>query len=253
MAVAVNVFRESVRDRVLYLIVLFAVLLLLGARLLPDLSAGAEFKLILDLGLGVIHLFGLVVAIFLGTSLLYKEIEKRTIYLLIAKPLDPAEFILGKHLGLAAVLAVLIALMSLCFAAVLAIGRVPAGGLAAALGLSVAFGYLELLVIVAAALFFGSFTSPVLASIFTISLYLVGHFTADLLNLGRLSKNAFSAQLTQFLYLILPNLERLNLRNGAVYGQLPPPGELALSGLYALLYTGLLLSLAVLIFARREF
>lgn len=252
-AVASNVFRETIRDRILYLIVFFAVLLLLGARLLPDLSAGAEFKLILDLGLGVISLFGLVIAVFLGTSLLNKEIEKRTIFILIAKPLGRGEFIFGKHLGLAAVLALLVGLMSVCFFGIILLQRVPVGELAGGLLMSLVFAYLELLLIVAAALFFGSFASSVMASIFTLSLYLMGHFTQDLLRLGQISKNASVEQITRAIYLVLPDLERLNLRNGVVFGQLPAPLELLSAGLYGLLYTGILLGLAVAVFARREF
>jgi ABC-type transport system involved in multi-copper enzyme maturation permease subunit len=252
-AVASNVFRETIRDRILYLIVFFALLLLMGARLLPDLSAGAEFKLILDLGLGVINLFGLVVAVFLGTSLLNKEIDKRTIFVLVAKPLGRAEFILGKHLGLAAVLALLLALMSLCFFAVCLIQGVPLADLTGALLLALLFAYVELLLIVAAALFFGSFASSVMASIFTFSLYLVGHFSQDLLRLGAISKNPSVEQVTRALYMVLPDLERLNLRNGAVFGQIPAGGDLAIAGVYGLLYTGILLGLAVAIFSRREF
>lgn len=252
-AVASNVFRETIRDRILYVIVFFALLLLLGARLLPDLSAGAEIKIILDLGLGVISLFGLVIAVFLGTSLLNKEIDKRTIFVLLAKPLGRAEFIVGKHLGLAAVLALLLGLMSLCFFGVVWAQRVPMGDIAGPLVLSVVFAYLELLLIIAAALFFGSFASSVMASIFTFSLYLVGHFTQDLLKLGLIARNPSVEQITRVLYMVLPDLERLNLRNGAVYGQIPAGAELILSAGYGLLYTGLLLGLAVAIFSRREF
>ncbi len=252
-AVASNVFRETIRDRILYVIVFFAVLLMLGARLLPDLSAGAEFKLILDLGLGVINLFGLVVAVFLGTSLLNKEIEKRTIFVLVAKPLGRAEFILGKHLGLSAVLGLLITLMSLCFFAVVLVQKVPLEGIAGGLVLSVLFAYLELLLIVAAALFFGTFSSSIMASLFTFALYLVGHFTQDLLKLGQISKSESVEQVTRAIYMVLPDLERLNLRNGAVFGQIPANLDLLSAGLYGLLYTGILLSLAVAIFGRREF
>ena len=252
-AVASNVFRETIRDRILYVIVFFAVLLMLGARLLPDLSAGAEFKLILDLGLGVINLFGLVVAVFLGTSLLNKEIEKRTIFVLVAKPLGRAEFILGKHLGLSAVLGLLITLMSLCFFAVVLVQKVPLDGIVGGLVLSVLFAYLELLLIVAAALFFGTFSSSIMASLFTFALYLVGHFTQDLLKLGQISKSESVEQVTRAIYMVLPDLERLNLRNGAVFGQIPANLDLLSAGLYGLLYTGILLSLAVAIFGRREF
>ncbi len=254
LAIAQNAFRETIRDRVLFLIAFFVLLLVAGISLLPYLAAGEGNKLVSDLGLALIHLMSLVIAVFVGTSLVSKEIEKRTIFTLIAKPVNRVEFLVGKHFGLAAVLAVLMTAMTASFAVVYFIGvyrevPLPWGNILLAIG----FSYLELWIIIAAALFFGSFTSAILAALLTFALYLAGHFSSSLLQLGVLSKNETVMQITRFAYLILPDLERFNLRNSAVYGQTPPWADLGGTVLYGLLYTLILLTGAYLVFRKREF
>ncbi len=259
LTIAANVFRETIRDRILYLPGVFAVLLLACGLLLPQVAAGAEGKILLDLGLAVMGVLGLVVAVFVGTGLVNKEIEKRTVFVLIAKPMSRAEFIVGKHLGLTAVLAVLMAMMVAVFgvAALISLNTgAQAGSMplhTGAILVSCLFVTLELSLLVAAALLFGVFTSSLLASLFTFGLYVMGHLSTDLLSLAKLSKNPVIEQVTHTLYLILPNLALLDLKNQAVYGLLPPTGELLLRAFYALAYTLLLLSVAVLVFAQREF
>jgi Cu-processing system permease protein len=254
-AIAANVFKETIRDRVLYVILFFAVILLLGTRFLPEVAAGSSVKLILDAGLATISLFGLVVAVFVGTNLINKEIEKRTIFVLIAKPLKRSELLLGKHLGLGAVLAVLVGLMFLAFLLAIFVviqvdpGFVPIQSMVTA----VALNYLELLVIIAAALFFGTFTSSLMASVFTFSLYLIGHFSRDLLALGAIAKNENIAMLTRVVYTLLPDLERFNIRNESIYGSIPSLTELGVTLSLGILYIALFMSGAVTIFSRREF
>jgi Cu-processing system permease protein len=254
-AIAANVFKETIRDRVLYVILFFAVILLLGTRFLPEVAAGSSVKLILDAGLATISLFGLVVAVFVGTNLLNKEIEKRTIFVLIAKPLKRSELLLGKHLGLGAVLAVLVGLMFLAFLlAIFAIIQVDPGFVPLqSIVWAVAMNYLELLVIIAAALFFGTFTSSLMASVFTLSLYLIGHFSRDLLALGAIAKNENIATLTRVIYTILPDLERFNFRNESIYGVAPNLTEIGFTLALGILYIALFMSGAITIFSRREF
>jgi len=256
LAIAQNAFLESIRDRILYLIGFYLILLLVGNFLLPYLAATEGYKLTVDVGLGVIHVFSLVVAIFIGTNLLNKEIEKRTIFTLIAKPLSRTEFLVGKHLGLGGVVAVLLGTMTLLFTIVYAFSSYSRLGFTLPLEsllLSTGFSWLELLVIIAAALFFGSFTSSILASLFTFSFYLAGHFSQSLLILGNLSKNPAIENVTRLLYFVLPDLERLNLRNQAVYGILPTTTDLVGNLVYGLVYITLLLSAAHFVFSRREF
>ncbi len=250
-AIASNGFREVIRDRVLYLIGFFALLLVLALQLLPEVAATTEDKIFLDFGLAAISILGVVVAIFVGTNLINKEIDKRTVLVLIPKPLNRAEFIIGKHLGLVGVLAILIVAMTGIYLALLSFSRVeyPLGTIL----VSTLYQFLELSLITAVALLFSVFTSSILAALLTFGVYLMGNLSRDLLELGNISRNSNVQTLTQGLYLVLPDLSRLNLKNEAVYGILPSPVTLLGHGLYGLLYTVLLLAIAILIFSRREF
>jgi ABC-type transport system involved in multi-copper enzyme maturation permease subunit len=251
--IATNVYREVIRDRVLYLVGLYALLLFAAAALLPDVAAGAQDKITLDLGLAGIHILGLIVTVFVGTSLINKEIDKRTVLVLISKPVSRLEFILGKHLGLSAVLAVLLTILTLIYFAVLALNQIAFTPIS--LVLAVVFTFLEMALLTAAALLFGVFTSSLLATLLTIAIYLMGHLSQDIVELGKLSESAEFQRIANSLYLILPDLERLNFRNEAVYGMalFPRPLELTSHFLYGLIYIALLLTLAVFIFARRQF
>lgn len=251
--VATNVFKEVIRDRVLYLVGLYAVIMVAAAALLPQVAANAQDKIILDIGLAGIHLLALVVTVFVGTGLINKEIEKRTVLVLISKPVSRLEFILGKHLGLSAVLAVLIAGLTAIYIAVLAINQIEFNWLS--LLLAIFYTLIEMVLLTAAALLFGVFTSSLLATLLTIGVYLMGHLSQDIVALGRLTESAAFQQVTNSLYLILPDLERLNFRNEAVYGMTLFPSTLELLGhlLYGILYTALLLTVSVLVFARRQF
>jgi ABC-type transport system involved in multi-copper enzyme maturation permease subunit len=253
LVVAVNVFREVIRDRVLYLIGVFALLFVAAAALLPEVAAGTEDKILQDLGLAAIALLSLVIAVFVGTGLVNKEIEKRTVFVLIAKPISRVEFIVGKHLGLTVVLAVLVAAMMLIYLAVLSFYQVPYP-LGSTL-LAAVYLLLELSLITAVAILFGVFTSSLLATLLTFAVYLMGHFSQDLVELGNLSENPGIQRVTQALYLVLPDLSRLNLKNQAIYGSaaLSAPLELLSHAAYGLLYTVLLLAIASLLFSRREF
>ena len=253
VVIARNVFLEVIRDRILYLIALFALLMVAASFLLPEVSAGAQDKITLDLGLAGIHLLSVIVAVFVGTGLVNKEIEKRTVLVLIAKPVSRAEFLIGKHLGLSAVLAVLIAALAAIFLAIVAFNGIEFP-LQSVL-LSIGFMFLEVVLLTAVAILFGVFTSSLLATLLTFATYLMGHLTQDLVALGELSENPALQRVTNGLFLVLPDLERLNLRNEAIYGmQLLPDSMTLLSNvLYALIYTALLLTIAILIFSRRQF
>lgn len=250
-AIAANGFREVIRDRIFYFIGFFALLLALALRLLPDISIGTDEKIFLDLGIGTIALLGAIVAIFVGTGLINKEIEKKTVLVLIPKPLSRAELIVGKHLGLCGVLTVMVALMTVIYLALLSWSNIPyAFG---ATIVSQLYLCLELGLLTAVALTFGVFTSSILATLLSFGIYLMGHISSDLLKLGALSQNENIEAITRTAYLILPDLERLNLKNQAVYGILPSSGELLSNALYGIVYTILLLGIAIAIFSRRQF
>ena len=250
-AIAANSFREVIRDRILYFIGFFALLMAFAWRLLPEIAVGTHEKIFLDLGLAAIGLLGVIVAVFVGTGLINKEIDKRTILVLIPKPLSRAEFILGKHLGLSGVLAVMLGVMLVIYLLMLLGMKVSFQALP--LIVSVFYLGLELILIAAVAIAFGVFTSSILATLMTFGVYLMGHISKDLIQLGIISKNPNILAITKNIYLILPDLERLNFRNEAVYGLLPSADVLIGNALYSLVYTGLLLGISILIFSRRQF
>lgn len=249
--IANNGFKEVIRDRILYFIGFFSLLLILAQRIIPEIAAGTHEKILLDFGIGAITILSVIVAIFVGTGLINKEIEKRTLLMLIPKPISRAEMILGKHLGLTAVLTVMITIMMVIYLAMLSFSDIayPTGALATA----AVYLLLELALIIAVAILFGVFTSSILATLLSFGVYLMGHFSEDLVELGKLSKNANIESLTTSLYLVLPNLSRLDLKNEAVYGLLPNSTELINHAVYGILYTALLLIISMIIFAQKEF
>lgn len=250
-AIATNVFREVMRDRILYLIAFYAGAILLANYLLPEVAAATEKKILLDLTLAAMPVIGLIVAIFVGTNLVNKEIEKRTVFVLIAKPVSRAEFVVGKHFGLSAVLAVLIAAMSAIAVAILLIAKIPFS--LPNLLISSGFLFLQLSLISAIAIMFGVFTSSLLAMMFSFGIYLMGQLSQDIVKFGKLTKNPSIEAATQGLYLFLPDLARLDLKNQAVYNLIPSPQILLGNILYAVLYIAFALTIASLIFSRREF
>jgi ABC-type transport system involved in multi-copper enzyme maturation permease subunit len=248
---AANVFREVIRDRALYLIAFFALFMGAAVRLLPEVAAATENKMILDVGLAAMSLLGLVVAVFVGTGLVNREIEKRTVLVLMAKPVSRLEFIVGKYFGLSAVLAVLVAAMTGIYMGILTLIQIPYP--AVSLGVSALYLFFQLSLVTAIALVFGVFTSSLLATLLTFAVYLVGNFSRDLVSLGALTKNPAIASATRNLYYVLPDLARFDLKNQAVYGQLPGWETLALNAGYGVLYAVVLLAIATLVFSVREF
>lgn len=250
-AIAKNGFQEIIRDRILYFICFFALLLILASRLLPAIAAGTDEKIMLDFGIGSIALLTVVIAIFVGTGLINKEIEKRTLLMLIPKPITRSELILGKHLGLLGVLTVTVVIMMSIYLGMLSFSNISYP----LIPLSIAAIYLllELALLIAVAIVFGVFTSSILATLLSFGVYLMGHFSQDLVELGKISKNTSIENLTSSLYVILPDLSRLDLKNEAVYGLLPNSTELLTHALYGILYTILLLLIAMTIFAQKEF
>src|SRR3989304_1988418 len=183
-AIALNTFREAVRDRVLYNLIVFALLLMGTAILFGQISIGVQKLILVNLGLTAMTFFGLAIAIFIGIGLVYKEMDKRTLYALLSKPVRRYEFILGKFCGLALTLLVNILLMSVGF--FLALYSVRRGFAAPALPLfsAIYFIFLQLLLATALALLFSCFSSPVLSAAFTLGLFITGSFAADLRELS---------------------------------------------------------------------
>lgn len=251
LAIALNVFWEVMRERVLYLIALFALFLVGTVRLLKEFALGTEYKIITDLGIAGIGMLGLIIAIFVGTGLINKEIEKRTILVLLAKPISRADLIVGKYLGLSGVLAVVIFCSSLIYLGFLSLNQVsyPLGSMVIAL----LFVFLELSLLTAVAIALGVFTSSLLATLLSLGVYLMGHLSPDIIKAGELSENPGLKSFTKNLYLILPDLTKLDLKNQAVYGIIPDLSTLLFNAVYAVIYIVLLLAIANLIFRQKEF
>jgi len=261
--IAVNVFRESVRDKVLYNLVIFAVLLIAVSLLLGQLTAGQDIKIIKDLGLAAISLFGLFIAVFIGIGLVSKEVERRSIYSLLSKPIRRQEFIAGKYLGLVLTLLVNVTVMTAAYYAVLGSMAWVAGGwflpaweapaMDPALLKAIAMIFLQLMMVTALALLFSTFTSPILATALTFGLYIVGQFNADLRHFETIVASRPVALLARVLYYVLPNLSRLDVKTQVVHALPVPAGYMLWSAAYALAYVAALLALATAIFMRRDF
>lgn len=250
--IARNAFREAVRDRVLYNLVLFVLLLTVGAIFLGELSAAQESKIIIDLGLSAMLLFGAFISIFVGVGLVYKEIERRTIYAIFAKPVGRGEFLVGKYLGLCLTLLVNVLVMGAGVSvALLYVG----GGLSLALGIwpAVLLIYVELAILTAVALLFSSFSSPALSALLTFFVFIIGHFSADLKTFAAGMGTQSARWFFGALFYLLPNLANYSYITPAAHGQRPTLTMLVASLVYAVLYITVLLTAATLIFNRRNF
>jgi ABC-type transport system involved in multi-copper enzyme maturation permease subunit len=261
--IALSVFRESVRDRVLYNLVLFAVLLIASSFFLGQLTAGQDVKIIKDLGLAATAVFGLFIAIFIGIGLVSKEVERRSIYALLAKPISRPQLILGKYAGLVLTLAVNVAVMAMALYVVLAYmtwtesavfqSAWDAPGLDPALLKALLLIFVELMLITALALFFSTFSTPLLSAALTLGFYIVGHFNADLRNFEQVVDSKAVAWLARALYHVLPDLSAFDVKTQVVHGLAVPAGYVALTVGYAFCYITMLLIAAMLIFSRRDF
>lgn len=248
--IAVNTFRESARNKMFYLLVFFGVLFALSSRLVSFLTLGDAMKVLKDTGLAAINFFCVLIAVFTGINLVYKEVEKKTVLAILSKPVRRDEFILGKFLGLAlTMLAALGAMAAIFFAFILLNG----GGFDGRILLYFAMLFLELLVIIAVSLLFSAFTTPILAFIFTVSLYLIGHLMWTYNEFKALLRAPAMKVLSEVLYYLLPNLDKFNIKNEVVLGTAPPAATILYTVLYGAVYTAALLALTVLVFRRREF
>jgi ABC-type transport system involved in multi-copper enzyme maturation permease subunit len=249
-AIAVNTFREAVRDRILYSILAFAILLIGASVILASLSIGQESKIVKDLGLAASSLFGAFIAVFLGIGLVFKEIERRTVYVIISKPIHRVQFLLGKYIGLVVTLLVTVGVMALLvvFLAWLVDGHWSPGLLLAA-----GFDFLALMILTAVALLFSTFSTPTLSAILTLAIFVIGRLSGDI----RLFADQFAApgvsQAVLAVYLVVPDLARFQIGAQVIHGLPLGPAEIGQSTAYGLAYILMLLLLAIAIFQRRDF
>jgi len=258
-ALALNTFRETVRDKILYSFVLFAFLISWMSMLLGSLSVGQDARILQDVGLTAISFVGGIIALFAGTNLVYKELERRTIYVIFTKPLRGWHFIAGKFLGLSACILLIVIAMGLflSFLVLLNYSDHSLAALNAAL-ISVMppvmLVFLELLFIIAIATFFSTFASPLMSVLYTLSLWLIGHLGDSLRQLGQLSQNGAFAKFSEIVYFILPDLAGLTrIRSSLMYNRNVSPEVIAYITCYVFAYVLILLVLASMVTDRREF
>ncbi len=249
-AIAANTVRDAVRNRVLYILVFFALVMIGTSVGLATLSYVERGRILQDVGFGAIRFFGAAIAIFMGAGLVHREIERRTIFTILSKPVTRSQFLLGKYLGLVVTLWLQLAIMVLAFVGVsFAAGAALGAGHAVAL-LLVA---LELAVVVAFATLFSSFATPFLAACYSAGLYLVGHLTRDLRALGAASDSLAFEQTTRWVHRVLPDLSAMNRVVEAVHGLPIPPPEVGWALLSGVAWVFGFLLVAVVVFERRDF
>ncbi len=249
LSIALNTFRENLRDKLLYNLLIFALLMIGSSLVLMRLTLGEFHRLLLDIGLGSVNIFSVLIAIFVGIGLVSKEIDKKTIYTIVSKPVARFEFLLGKFFGLTLTLLVNMLIMTAGLLAVLMAQSVP---IEAVLFKAIGLILLECMVVTAVALLCSTFTSATLSAIFTLAIYVIGHLTADLKTFGQ-KMEGFGRSVLEGMYYLLPNLERFNLKGHVTHQLDVPLNELALIVAYGMAYTAFLLLLASVIFQRRDF
>jgi len=247
--IAKNTFKEIIRDKILYNILFFAILMIVTSVLLGRLSLGEQLKVIKDMGLASISLFGTLIAIFVGISLVFKEIDKRTIYTIIAKPVSRKQFLLGKFFGLILVLLINVLIMSAC---VMLIILVISNTFAWHLLNAILLIFIELILITSIAILFSTFSTPFLSGIFALAFFIIGHLSMDIKKLGEKSNDLIKF-FTSAAYYMLPNLDNFNIKGKVVYDQPVDLEFYIFSIAYGILYITIVMVLATIIFERRDF
>lgn len=250
LAIARNTFREAVRDRIFLLVGAFGLLLVASAAVMSPLTVGAQQKIVVDIGLAAQSVLGLLVVVLVGSGMLHKEIDKRTIMTILSKPISRLEYLVGKYIGLLAVLVSMMAVMFCVFLVACAFTATPIKvAFLASLGMTV----VEMMVVTALVVFFSTFTTPVLTSLFTLGVYVTGHTVQDLESFAEVTGSAAVAQVMGVAKWVIPNLDLFNIRSAVVHGLAMDTAQIAWAATYGLLYSLLLVALSDVTFRRREF
>ena len=239
------------RDRVLYNLVLFVLLIVACAILLGDLTDGQEARTIVNIGLNAMLLFGVFIAIFVGVGLVSKEIDKRTVFSMFAKPVGRGEFIVGKYIGLCLTLLVNVLIMGVGVS--LALLYVGGRGLAGSIWGAVMLIFFELAIVTSIAILFSSFSSPALSALLTFSVFLIGHLSSSLRELAATLGSKLAVIFFEGVYYVLPNLANYSFRTEAANAMVPNAPMLIGGAAYAAVYVSIVLTVAILIFSRRDF
>ena len=239
------------RDRVLYNLVLFVLMIVASAILLGDLTDGQQARTIVNIGLNAMLLFGTFIAIFVGVGLVSKEIEKRTVFAIFSKPVTRPEFIVGKYLGLCLTLLVNVIVMGA--GVTLALVWVGGSGIAGTLWGAIFLIFLELMIVTAVAVLFSSFSSPALSALLAFLVFVIGHLSASLRDLAAGIGSAAAEYFFGVIYYALPNLAHFSFRTEAANGMFPNSAMITGGIAYAVVYIGILLAITIFVFSRRNF
>lgn len=250
LAIAKNTFIEGVRANTLYIIFAYGLLILLGLTFLTPLALGEQGRILKDLGLAGIEVMGMMVAIVVGTTLVYKEVEKRTIYVLVSKPLSRSQFLAGKYLGMELLSAVMVGLMTVIFYAGLLMMKQDN---LAVFMVPIFLIFIKISIINAIALFFSSLASPILGAVFTFSLYLAGTLSRDILELAQRLKIPSVSLAMKAVYYLLPNLGNLDAKNRIIYDQQIIWPQVWWGISYSLAYILAVMLITVMAFEKKDF
>lgn len=261
-AIAVNTFKEAIRDKILYNLLIFTIIIIAASVLVGRLTIGEDQRVIKDIGLASISLFGMLMATFVGTSLVHKEIQKKTIYTILSKPIKRYQFIMGKYCGLLLTICVNVAIMTIVLFIVLAIHKVLFGkqihGYDNSIGYmmltkAVALTFFELMLITSIAILFSTISTPTLSVFFTIGFYVIGHLTGDLKEFGVASNSVFLEKISSIIYYLLPNLENFNIRAEMVRNISVNVNFILYVIAYGIIYMTAILLITILSMEKKEF
>jgi Cu-processing system permease protein len=248
--IALNTYRESIREKLLVIALFFGGILMASSYMLSPLAVGARHKILLDVGLAAISLLGVLTAVMIGGTLLHKEIERRAVYMVLARPVSRLEYLLGKFWGILLAISSVVALMTCVMVATLLLGRVALRPIIFA---AVYLSLLEVAVICSVVVLFSTFTTPILTSFFTLCIFVAGSLSGDLRAFADKFGGTVVKRIMEIFFVALPNLKVFDLRHEAVHDLAYEGTDLGLATLYAVVYCGAALYIAYMIFRRREF
>ncbi len=246
---AYSTFRETVRDRIFYLVAVFGFVMLASTAVVSPLTIGAQGKIMVDVGLAAMTVFGMLVVVFVGSNMVRKELDKGTILTILSKPVSRREYLWGKFLGLGMTQVSMITVMGVLF---LLMTLVAPGDFSLRFVGAIYMGLLEMVLITSVVVFFSTCVSPVLAAVFTLGVFVMGHLSESIRDFGTMQGTALQAHIADVVYYLIPNLEVFNVRGAVVHGEAVSTEHLLMATVYALAYSGLLLLLAGSVFARKE-
>ncbi|MCP4293042.1 MAG: ABC transporter permease subunit [bacterium] len=246
---ATHTFLETVRDRIFYLVAVFGFVMLVSTAVVSPLTIGAQGKIMSDVGLSAMSIFGLLVVVFVGSNMVRKEMDKGTVLTILSKPVSRRQYLWGKFLGLSLTQVSMIAVMGVLF---LLMTFLAPGDFSLRYLSAIYLTFLEMILITAVVVMFSTCVSPVLAAVFSLGVFIMGHLSESIRDFGMMQGSEFQAQTTQIVYYIIPNLEIFNVRGAVVHGA-PVSGEhLFFATIYGLCYSSILLIIGSSVFAKKE-